>query len=428
MRKLLSCISVIGLAALSLTACGEKAPSYSNVGTEITIWATEKEEAVIKAVVEKYNANQKEESSKFKYNFKGVTEADAGTTLAKDPTVEGRPALFLCADDHIFNLQSKGIVAELKGSYKEHVVANNSAVAVKGATYNDKLYGFPVTSDNGYFLWYNKAALSENDVKSLETVLQKAKDSKKTFGMEINNGWYANSFIMSPQACGTSSLTWAANAEGKVSYTTTWDNEAGVKVSEYANSLIKPLYEAGTFVTATNEVILQGFQDGSMIAAVSGTWMESDLKKAIGENLGAVKLPEYHIDGKAYQMASFTGSKIYCINTSCTVEEQKAAAALAELLTNADSQLIRYENRQAIPCNKEAAADKRFTENTTISAKALEAQNAAAACVQSQTAQDRYWDIGKAIGEAYLGKTPLAEGKTWSDFLKESMDTLRQHI
>ena len=68
MRKLLSCISVIGLAALSLTACGEKAPSYSNVGTEITIWATEKEEAVIKAVVEKYNANQKEESSKFRFS------------------------------------------------------------------------------------------------------------------------------------------------------------------------------------------------------------------------------------------------------------------------------------------------------------------------------------------------------------------------
>ena len=425
MRKLLSCISVIGLAALSLTACGEKAPSYSNVGTEITIWATEKEEAVIKAVVEKYNANQKEESSKFKYNFKGVTEADAGTTLAKDPTVEGRPALFLCADDHIFNLQSKGIVAELKGSYKEHVVANNSAVAVKGATYNDKLYGFPVTSDNGYFLWYNKAALSENDVKSLETVLQKAKDSNKTFGMEINNGWYANSFIMSPQACGTSSLTWAANAEGKVSYTTTWDNEAGVKVSEYANSLIQPLYESGTFVAAPNEIILQGFQDSSMIAAVSGTWMESDLKKAIGENLGAVKLPEYHIDGKAYQMASFTGSKIYCINTSCTVEEQKAAAALAELLTNADSQLIRYEKRQSIPCNKEAAADKRFTENTTISAKALEAQNAAAACVQSQTAQDRYWDIGKAIGQAYLDGN-LGEGvTTWAQFLKAQMDILR---
>ena len=178
-------------------------------------------------------------------------------------------------------------------------------------------------------------------------------------------------------------------------------------------------------MTATNEVILQGFQDGSMIAAVSGTWMESDLKKAIGENLGAVKLPEYHIDGKAYQMASFTGSKIYCINTSCTVEEQKAAAALAELLTNADSQLIRYENRQSIPCNKEAAADKRFTEKTTISAKALEAQNAAAACVQSQTAQDRYWDIGKAIGQAYLDGN-LGEGvTTWAQFLKAQMDILR---
>ena len=43
------------------------------------------------------------------------------------------------------------------------------------------------------------------------------------------------------------------------------------------------------------------------------------------------------------------------------------------------------------------------------------------AAVQSQSAQDRYWDIGKAIGQAYLDGN-----EDWADFLKEQMDILRK--
>ena len=156
--------------------------------------------------------------------------------------------------------------------------------------------------------------------------------------------------------------------------------------------------------------------------------MENELKKTpAGSTLKATKLPAYSNAGKTYQMASFTGSKVYCINKTRPAAEQRAAAALADLLTQKESQLIRFEKRQALPCNNEAAKDSRYTNNVTLGGAALNQQNAYA-CVQSKTAEARYWDIGKAIGEAYLGKTPLAEGKTWSDFLKESMDTLRQHI
>ena len=160
-----------------------------------------------------------------------------------------------------------------------------------------------------------------------------------------------------------------------------------------------------------------------MIAAVSGTWMEKDLKVAIGNNLAAAKLPEYHIDGKGYQMASFTGSKVYGINKTRPAAEQKVAAALADLLTGKEAQLVRFNTRQSLPCNLEAQKDKTYLDNVTIGGKALNEQNQFA-CVQSKTAEDRYWDIGKAIGQGYIDSN--LGGKTWAQFLKEQMDTLRK--
>lgn len=423
MKKGLLILGTALMTTLGLVACqgNEEQPAGNYV--KINIWATAAEQQVIDAVVSDYNKKQTDESAKFQYTFTAVSESDAGTTLAKDPTVDEAPALFLCADDHIYNLQSKNIVAELKGSRKEKVVANNSAVAVAGATLDDKLYGYPVTSDNGYFLWYNSGVEGIKDkVGSLEGLLALAKSLGKKVLMDVPNGWYANSFIMSPQACGVKSLYWQKDGE-KVKYVTNWDNDVGVKVSEYIAGLLTPYYADQTLVTGSNDAISAGFQDGSMIAAVSGTWMESELKPTLGDKLAATKLPSYKIGETAYQMASFTGSKVYCINKTRSVDEQRTAAALAELLTSKDAQLVRFEKRQSLPCNNDAIKDKKYTENSTIGGAALVAQNAYA-CVQAQTAQDRYWDIGKAIGQAYIDGQ-LGEAKTWKVFLKQQMDTLR---
>ncbi len=415
-------LTVAAAAVLALGSCGGSSDTnYGDVSTKISIWATAAEEAVIKTVVDEYNAKQTSDANKFNYTFTAVAEGDCGTTLAKDPTVSGAPALFLCADDHINNLVGLNIIAELKGDRATKIKANNSETAVVGVTNNDKIYGYPVTSDNGYFLWYNKSALS--DVSSLESILETAEKAGKKVLMDVANGWYANSFIMSPQACGTTSLSWSKNSDGKVVYTSTWDSETGVKVSEYIAGLLTKYYANGTLIGGGNDTIAAGFQDGSIIAAVSGTWMEKDLTAAIGDKVGAAKLPEYHIDEKAYQMSSFTGTKVYAINKTRPAAEQKVAASLADLLTSKDAQLKRFSIRASLPCNLEAQKDEAYTKNVSVGGKALNEQSAYA-CVQTKTAEDRYWDIGKAIGQAYLDSN--LGGKTWAEFLKDQMDTLRK--
>lgn len=426
--KKITFLGVALLAMSGLAACGGQpsAPSYSGVNTTIDIWATAAEEAVIKEVVDAYNATQEDEANKFSYRFTPVSEGDCGSTLSKDPTVAGAPALALVADDQIYNLQAKDIILEVKGSYKETVVNNNSSVAVQGASYGDKLFGFPVTSDNGYFLWYNKDLLKDNEVGSLETILERAAAQEKTFLLDIGNGWYANSIFHSPQVCGPTSLQWKENAEGKVIYETTWDSDKAAAAAEAVSNLIAPASTAGTFTVGGNDVIVAGFADGTMAAAISGTWMEGDLIEALGgdaSKLGAVKLPTFNVNGETCQMGSFSGSKVYVINKTRPVAEQKAAAALADLLTRKDAQLTRFEERSSLPCNNDAAVAPEYTENVTIGGAALNAQNQYAA-VQSLSAQDRYWDIGAAIGNA-MRTGDLGTFSTWKDFLKNQMDILR---
>ena len=401
---------------------------YGNVKEKIFIWASDAECDVINDIVDDYNAQQTDANKKFNVELKAVSEADAGTTLSNDPTVANAPALFLCADDHINNLVSKNIVLEVQGAYKDRIEENIADISITASSLNGKLYGFPVTSDNGYFLWYNSDYFTADDVTSLEKIINICKTESKTIGFDIENGYYANSFIMSPQAAGLDSLKWTRNSQGQIVYNINWDNAEAIKVSEYAQSLLQPLQTSGTIVGDTagaNALFAQGFTDGDMIACISGTWMESDLTKAIGaEKLAATKLPEYHVDGKAYQMASFSGTKVYCINKTRPAAEQRVAAALADLLTTKEAQLRRYEIRQSVPCNEEARLDARYKEHLTKSAVAIQAQSEFSA-TQSQAAEGRYWDAGKAIGGCYIKGLP-AEYPTWEAYLKYQCDMLRK--
>lgn len=425
-------LAVCALALASVVSCGpdeggKGTVTYNDVSTPITIWASDAEIDVINKVVDKYNAEQTEDSQKFKITTKAVSEADAGTTLSNDPTVSGAPALFLCADDHINNLVSKDIVLEIQGTYKERIVESTAEVSVQAVTLDDKLYGFPVTSDNGYFLWYDSSVISDEDAQSLERIIEVCKEKGKTFGFDIENGYYSASFFLSPEACGADSVRWKRDANNAIVYDINWDNAEGVKVAEYANSLLQPnatLIKGDT--KGANALFAAGFMDRSMVACISGTWMEGDLTKAIGKDLKATKLPSYHIGEKAYQLGSFSGTKTYCINKTRPAAEQRVAAALGDLLSTKESQLVRYETRQSVPCNKEAVEDPRYTDHLTLSAVAIQEQSQYSA-TQSQAAENRYWDVGQVLGGAMLRGLP-EELPTWKEYLESQCNKLRTAV
>ena len=425
LNKLMPLAFATLMAAGGLAGCGGESDA-------IIVWATAAEEQVLNAVLEQHNASAAEED-KITVKYVAVAEGDTGTEVAKDPSAKSAPELFLVADDHIYNLQSKNIIVDLTSAYGQKIKDNNTAVSVTGASYNNKVYGFPVTNDNGYFLWYNKDKVTEQQAGKLESLLEAAKAANSKVLLDIANGWYAPTFFFSPDVCGTESLKFKENADGDVVYDITWDTDKAAAAFTAFNTLVdesKGTYK-NNFTTGGNDAIVAGFKDGSIVAAVSGTWMQGDLETALGDatKLGATKLPTLKVGDKDCQMGTFTGSKVFCVNAAKTgdkaADKRAKAAKLAELLTEKKAQLIRFEKRGTVPCNKEALKDESYTKNVSIGAKALQAQCEAAAAIQSTSAEGRYWDVGKAIGQAMLdGK--LGTYKTVKEFLKGECDILRK--
>lgn len=420
-------LSLVALMGAGLTACGGESD-------DIIVWATAAEEAVVNAVLEEHNASAAAED-KITVKYVAVAEGDTGTEVAKDPSAKSAPELFLVADDHIYNLQSKNIIVDLTSAYGKKIKDNNTEVSVTGASYGSKVYGFPVTNDNGYFLWYNKDKVSDTQAETFEGILGAAKTAGGKVLLDIANGWYAPTFFFSPDICGTDSLKFKENADGDVVYDVTWDSDKAVKAFNRVNELISTKKGSegqykDNFTTGGNDEIVAGFKDGSIVAAVSGTWMLEDLKTALGSEskLGAAKLPTIKVDGKDCQMGTFTGSKVYCVNASKTgdkaADKRAKAAKLADLLTQKKSQLIRFEKRATVPCNKEALQDKSYTDHVNIAGKALQAQCEAAAAIQSTSAEGRYWDVGKAIGQAMLDGN-LGTYKSTKEFLTGECKILR---
>lgn len=72
----------------------------------------------------------------------------------------------------------------------------NSEATVAAATKDGKLYAYPLTASNGYFLYYDSNIFSEEDVASWENLTAKAEEAGTKVGMNVADGWYLYGFSL----------------------------------------------------------------------------------------------------------------------------------------------------------------------------------------------------------------------------------------
>lgn len=436
MRKVLFVSVAFAGLVLGLTSCGGGATSNPGTSTSqaevdystsIIMWAPTEEQPVFESVLKTYNDAQTSAKAKLNVTFKNVSEADGGTTLAADPKVANYPALAAIADDQLNNLVSKGIVNKLPGMYSASIKTDDTAFAVQCATNGGELYGYPISSDNGYFLWYNGDALQDTQIKDLETMLKAVKAAGKKMYLKMEDSWYASMINLSQGINGPDSVKWkstkAEDGTTSITYDINWDNEIGVAAVTAMNALLQPYFEDGTLIGGGDDPLVNGFTDGTVVAGISGLWNENALA-AVTENLKAAELPSFKVNGTSHHLGSFSGSKMYIVNGYATIGEQRAANKLASLLTSEAGQLVRFDKRKAIPCNVAAAASDAVTSKASVGSIAFKAQQAYAA-VQSTSAESKYWPAVETIGKAVINGVLPEKAPTWAEFMKQQCDLLR---
>ena len=119
--------------------------------------------------------------------------------------------------------------------------------------------------------------------------------------------------------------------------------------------------------------------------------------------------------GQQVQMASFKGYKYMAVNAYTKFPEW--ATKLAEWFTNEDNQKLRFEQKNAGPANKNAAADDAVSKVPSIAAVMDQAQYG-----KLQRVGNSFWDATTKFGEN------MAAGNPSNMDLQEMMDNLVAEI
>lgn len=321
------------------------------------------------------------------------TEGDCSKAVLND--VEAAADVFTFADDQFNSLYNAGALMEVVENTDAIIAANGGAEAgaVVASTGTDgKLYAYPATADNGYFMFYNKEYFTAEDVLTLDSMMAKAAEAGKYVGFPMSNAWYLYSFF---KGAGLDMHVSEDGVTNVCNWNATDTTITGVQVAE---ALLAITSNPG-FREADSDPFVAGIKDGSIIAGVSGTWNANAAQEAWGENYAATKLPTFTVNGEQVQMASFAGFKLVGVNPySANVYD---AMMFAEYMTNEESQISRFEMRGQGPSNLNAAASEKVQAAPAIAA--LAAQSAYSTV---QRVGGKYWDPAAALGKILVNGNP----------------------
>lgn len=402
------CRLLIGiLCTVSLTGCDKAQKTDSsdagNQKVELVVWGAEEDKELMTQIIQSFQANYQGQAD-FQISFEVQGESQCKDVLLGG--LEEGADVFTFADDQVNALAAAGALDPIENA--DEIRSKNLSSAVEAATVNNQLYAYPLTADNGYFLYYNKQYISEEQVKTLDGILDAAAASGKRFTMDWSSAWYVYSFF------GNTNLQVGLNDDGITNYCTWNQADGDVRGIDVAQSMLQIAGSPG-FANRTDEEFLSGVKNGSVIAGISGVWNSVAVTESWGENTGAAKLPTYTCNGKQLQMASFSGCKLIGVNAYS--EHPKWAARLAEWITNEDNQRLRFEMRGQGPSNI-AVADSSEIQNSPAIAALLEQSEFS----QIQRVGGKFWDpVSEFAGN-------MAAGNPSGQDLQEQLDVMAEGV
>lgn len=366
MKKLLSLVLALAMV-LSMTAAMAETVT-------LKVWGAQEDQALLGELVEGFKAANPDTT--WDISLGVVGEPDAKTRYLEDPVAAAD--VFAFANDQLRDLVNADALYEVTRN-KDAIVAANSAGSVESATLNDTLYGYPMTADNGYFLYYDKSVLTEEDVATLDGILAAANKAGKKVFMDVSNGWYIASFFLG------AGCTLDLDADGY--QVCDFNTEKGLAAGE----AIRAFCADPAFLTGDDSV-LQGGMGDTICAGVSGTWNAAAMMEKLGDNYAACKLPTFTCAGEQVQMGSFIGTKLVGVNTQ--TEWPVEAMMLAEYITSEEAQVKRFAAREMGPSNVNAAASDAVKANIALAALASQS----AYGTSQKNVLGTYWTPAEAFG------------------------------
>ncbi len=395
------------LCTAALTGCDTAdktdSPAAEKQKVELVVWGAEEDAELMNQLIQSFQANYQGQA-----NFQ-ITFEVQGESQCKDELLGGLEEgadIFTFADDQLNALAAAGALDPIENA--DEIISKNLTSAVEAATVNNQLYAYPLTADNGYFLYYNKHYITEEQVKTLDGILEASASNGREFTMDWSSAWYVYSFY------GNTGLQVGLNDDGITNYCTWNQTEGDILGIDVARAMLRIAGNPG-FANRTDTEFLDGVKNGSVIAGVSGVWNSVAVEEAWGADAAAAKLPTYTCNGEQIQMASFSGCKLIGVNAYS--EHPKWAARLAEWITNEENQQLRFEMRGQGPSNITVAESKEIQQSFAISALLEQSEYS-----QLQRIGGKFWDPVTKFAEN------MAAGNPSGQDLQEQLDEMAESV
>lgn len=372
-KTLLMMAGALVLGASSLTSCGGSK-------ADIRVWCASEDVAFVKNVIDNFKTDNAEFKDK---NIKVVvtSEADAATALKKDPKASADVLHF--AGDQIGMLVRGDLLYEFSAKQIESLGVDKNVLT--GGQVNGKQYGIPFTP-NTYFLYYDASVYTEEQVKSLNKMLDVKLPAGYThhLSLDISNGWYLQSYFFS---------------NGCTIYGETGDDgTAGIKPVDKATNVAKWVYNY--YKGPHSKTLHAG--DGSaeigvtIAAGVTGTWNAGTIKEHIESRGGvyaAAPLPKVDFGNGEVEWKSVADYKQIGVNKS--TNEPELSCRFAAYLANTKSQKLRYEMRKTAPTDQTAATQIQDVDAAVVAQTEQLKYTFKQPTIYGDTG---YWDASTALG------------------------------
>lgn len=419
-KKLISMLLCATMVTTMFAGCGSSSDNKkadkdaSNETVKLTLWGAESDQDFLKGVVKNFEAAYPDQ--KFDIQIGVESESTAKDTVMTD--IEAAADVYSFASDQLADLVRAGALANLDdpelsdvyskaGKSIDDIKAANVEDSIEAASVDGKLYAFPTSGANTYFLFYDSSVISAEDAASWDTLLAAAKKAGKKVGMTLNSGWYNASFFYG------AGFTTGLNEDGTTTMDWNGTSAAGYKGTDVVKSMLD-IASDSAFKPITDGKISDTIASGELCAVVSGVWDAPNAQKVWGDGYAAVKLPTYTLGDDQIQMAPAYGYKFEAVNAYS--KNLGWATLLAEYIANEESQTAHFEQVETPPTNKKSLELDSLKENVAVLAATSEGEFGVI-----QNVGGKFWDPTKTFGEM-IAKRKVKSGDEAA--IQEMLDNL----
>ncbi|MCF0148020.1 MAG: extracellular solute-binding protein [Clostridium sp.] len=303
MKKRLLSLLLAFTATTMLMGCGGKeAKVDESKETNIIIW--HQYEQVVEDSIKNSFKDFTSENPNITLTF--VKQNDLGQKLTLiGQSEKDAPDVILGPNDWIGKFATMDIINPVSDYIEKSSLDNHNKVTVEAATYNDKLYGIPMTYECLAFM-YNKKLLTEvpkNTDDLLKLAKEGTKDDKWGFVSNLTDAYHTMPWIygFNGEALSKDGVPGLSKAET-------------IEGIEFVKELMK--YQPKN----VDYSVMDGlFKEGKALAVVNGSWAIKDYSSNANVDLGVEVLPIIKKTNKAAQ--PFLGVQVALLTESSQNKE-----------------------------------------------------------------------------------------------------------